>query len=354
MLLPETLKLHNQRNFEFHYIYFLPWKDQMVNDLIQAGGIVKCYSASNNIQLILQYKKVQEYVYTHGIDIVHAHLPWAGFLSRLLSYKIKIPVLYTEHNKQERYHKITFWLNKLSFNFQNIAIAVSNDVSSSIIQHIRPEISVKTVLNGVNTEYFQRDIQSGLNIRKKYGIPDKALVVGTVSVFRFQKRLHEWMKVFSNATRDNDQLFGIIVGDGPLKEELLELRKELRLEDRLLMPGLQTNTRDWYSAMDIFMMTSVFEGLPIALLEAMSMGCSIACTNAGGIREVIINGKSGIMVDVEEWQELIHSLHSLNDQNLRVRLSINARKRVIEAFSLQRMVSELENCYLEAKEGVGT
>lgn len=353
MLLPETLKLHNQEQFEFHYIYFLPWKDQMVSEIRNAGGRITCFNANNNLQLVRQFKAVKKYIIDHGVDIIHAHLPWAGFLSRMIFKSLKIPVLYTEHNKQERYHKITYYLNRWTFNSQSIGIAVSKDVRESIYKNISPNIPVKTILNGVNTDYFMRDKEAGFKVRRQTGIPESAVVVGTIAVFRFQKRLKEWLQVFAKAAQYNPNLFGIIVGDGPLKNELEDERKRLGLENRVIMPGLQTNTRDWFSVMDIFMMTSVFEGLPIALLEAMSVQCAILTTDAGGIKEVIQEKEDGIIVAVEDWKQLSGKLSMLaNDMAAVENFGSNGRRRVIREFSMKRMVRELEEVYSEAAEAI--
>ncbi|MCX2745206.1 glycosyltransferase [Mangrovivirga sp. M17] len=348
MLLPETLKIHNTEKFEFHYIYFLPWKDQMVSAIEEGEGKVTCFNASNNIKIMLQAKRVVDYCKEYNIDIIHCHLPWAGFLGRVVHKISGIPVLYTEHNKQERYHKITYFLNKLTFNWQNTGIAVSGDVSDSIQNNIRPSVPVKTILNGVNTRAFKKNVEAGNVIRKKLGLPDDGLLVGTVAVFRFQKRLKEWLQAFAKASEQNENLYGVIVGDGPLKQEILQERQRLGLEDRVFMPGLQTNTIDWFSAMDVFMMTSEFEGLPIALLEAMSMECAVVTTNAGGIKEVIEDGKSGSMVKVEDWQKLSGEINELvNNRDKLKLLQKGARERVVESFSLQNMVSQLEDLYLE-------
>jgi glycosyltransferase involved in cell wall biosynthesis len=316
-----------------------------VENIKQAGGIVHCFSAKNNIQIILKYWDLAKYIRDHQIELVHCHLPWAGFVGRLLHRFARIPVIYTEHNKQERYHGITFFLNKLTFNWQNKVIAVSEDVQDSINKNIRPRISVQTILNGVNTESFVRDETSGKVLRQQYNIPVGALVIGTIAVFRFQKRLVEWLEVAKAISDRNHSVYFVIVGDGPLKQEILAKRSELKLERNVIMAGLQTNVKPWLSAIDVYMMTSVFEGLPIALLEAMSMSCTIVTTDAGGIKEVIRNGEDGLIVTVDEYNKLPELIQGLQDHETRVRLSINARKRVVESFSLKKMVLELENVY---------
>ncbi len=347
-LLPEALKLHDRKKFEFHYIYFLPWKDQMVGEIEQAGGQVTCLEAKNNIQLMLQSRSVIAYCKKHGIDLIHCHLPWAGFLGRWVYRRTGIPVLYTEHNKQERYHRITYTLNKFSFNQQSAAIAVSEDVGSSIEENIHPRIPVRTILNGVNTQAFCRDPAAGLALRKSLGIDDNVPVIGTIAVFRFQKRLVEWLQVFAEVQAKYPKVQGIIVGDGPLKEEILRERSRLGLEDSVHMAGLQTEVKPYLSAMDMYMMTSSFEGLPIALLEAMSMECAVVSTTAGGIGEVIRENQEGLLAPVDQWQHLADKILALlENEPMREQLAAQARQRVVEAFSMQRMVRELEGIYKE-------
>jgi glycosyltransferase involved in cell wall biosynthesis len=347
MLLPETLKLHDQSKFEFHYIYFLPWKNQMVEAIETAGGKVTCLKANNNIQLFLQYPKIIKYCKENKIQVIHAHLPWAGFVSRLVHKLTKIPTLYTEHNLQERYHFITRYINKWTFNSQSLAIGVSQDVTSSIQNAIRPTIACKTILNGVNTESFQRHASPQMkDIRKEFQIEKEAIVVGTVAVFRFQKRLDKWLEIMAKAIGENPKIKGIIVGAGVLEAEIMAQYKALNLEGKVFFAGLQTDVKPYYDAMDIFMMSSSFEGLPIALLEAMSMQCAVVSTDAGGIKEVIRPGEDGLLEPVEDWAKLAEALVSLSqDQEQLNYYQTQARKRVTECFSIVAMVKELESYY---------
>jgi L-malate glycosyltransferase len=347
MLLPETLKEHNQTQFEFHYIYFLPWKNQMVEAIETAGGKVNCFSAKNNFQLVLKYKHIIDYCAANQIQLIHAHLPWAGFISRLVHFKTGIPVLYTEHNLQERYHFLTKFINKWSFNYQTMAIGVSQDVSQSILKNINPTISCKTILNGVNIYSFQRNNPAeGKTIREQYAIPQNGILVGTVAVFRFQKRLDKWLEIMKAAIDKNPNIYGIIVGAGILEPEISAKHKELNLEGKVFFSGIQTNVKPYYEAMDIFMMSSSFEGLPIALLEAMSMSCAIVSTDAGGIKEVLKNNENGTMVAVEDWKNLSSSILDLAQNPAQLAyFQAEARKRVTENFSIKAMVTQLESLY---------
>ena len=345
-MLAESIKLHNKNEFQFFCIYFFPWKSQMVKALDEGGAEVHCFEARNNFQILLQYKKIISFCQEKKIDVVHCHLPWSGFLGRIIHEKSHIPLIYTEHNIQEHYHPVTKNLNKFSFNSQNLAIGVSADVSRSIKKNIDPTIPVKTVLNGVNTFRFQKDREKGFSKRKDLSIPFGAVVVGTIAVFREQKSILDWVKAFKEVNKEHPDTYGIIVGAGPQKEKIQNRVHELELTKRIIMPGLQTDTVSYFSAMDIYMMSSKFEGLPIALLEAMSMECAVVSTRAGGVTEVVRNELDGLLCDVGDYISLAGHVKTLiKDPLLQKKLQQNARERVKSDFSLETMVQQLENIY---------
>ena len=96
ILLPETLRQHDKSSYEFHYIYFLPWKNQVVGEIEKEGGVVTCIPAKNNLQIISKARKIAQYVRQHDVRLIHCHLPWAGIVGRIVGALTKIPVIYTE------------------------------------------------------------------------------------------------------------------------------------------------------------------------------------------------------------------------------------------------------------------
>ena len=158
----------------------------------------------------------------------------------------------------------------------------------------------------------------------------------------------EWLRVFKKINQENSRVYGIIVGAGPLEDEIKSELQALDLEGKVFLPGLQTNTKPFFEAMDIFMMTSSFEGLPIALLEAMSMECAVISTKAGGIKEVIRHEEDGLLCEIDEWNQLDQIALALMDNDSKLRkLKLNARQRVVDSFSLRTMVDQLEKIYKE-------
>ncbi|SFG32774.1 Glycosyltransferase involved in cell wall bisynthesis [Pontibacter chinhatensis] len=316
-------------------------------------------------------KDISRYVKENKIDVIHSHLPWAGVIARVVGKITGVPIVYTEHNKWERYNKITYWINKITFSWQDAAVAVSDDVQQSIrknasttfcsldLNNVSRQGTIDrssnhpyllNILNGVNTSHFLRDEQAGLRIKHELGIPASAPVIGTVSVFRFQKRLDLWMEIAAEILKMTPEAHFIIVGDGPLKKELMEKRKSLGLEERLHMTGLKTDVKPYFSAMDIYMMSSVFEGLPIALLEAMSCSCAIISTKAGGVGEVVVNGSSGLICEVDNYDKLVEfGVQLLNNSDQCSALALGARAKVQADFSINKMAECLEKLYLYLK-----
>ena len=344
MLLPETLKYHDQEQFEFHYIYFLPWKDQVVKPIERNGGKVTCFAASNNIGIFLKIPALVDYIRQHNIQLVHCHLAWAGIAGRIAAKIARVPVLYTEHNNFSTYHILTRFASRLTLHLNDLTIAVSADAeqaSKKVVAHHKLHL----ILNGVDTAYFSRD-RDDAAVRQKLGIPEDHVVVATVAVFRKQKRLDNFVKVARGIADRHEKVSFILIGDGPERAEVEALAAGLDLKGKIYFEGLQHNVKPYFDSTDIYLMTSDFEGLPIALLEAMSMACAPVATNVGGIPEVVEDGVSGLLSPADDIASLQHNVEVLiTDEAKRQEIAANARKRIEQHFSMKKMVKELEDVY---------
>ena len=347
MLLAETFQAHNKVRFVLEFGYFLPWKDQVAKVLERKGAVVHCFPASNNLLLFFKFFTLSRFFKKHHINIIHCHLPWAGFVGRVAGKLAGIPVVYTEHNKQERYHIITRWLNKLTFSWQKCVIAVSDEVAESIRKNIDSKTSVITVLNGVNTNTFVRIEDERRKFRQQLYIPDHCKVIGIVAVLRVQKRIELWLESAAEIVKQFPDTRFIIVGDGPCRLLAEQKIMEFELESYVHLVGLQTETRGYYAAFDLFFMTSEFEGLPVAMLEAMSMSCPVVSTTAGGIGEVVRHGIDGLLYPVNTSATMLASgcVQLLKDQQQAKEFGVHSRQRVMDAFSIERMVTKIELIY---------
>lgn len=405
-LIPETALVHDQSRFEFHCLYFYHQKENIVDELERAGIQVHLIP-SGNLGLFFQVGKVKKFIEDNGFQIIHAHLPWAGILARAVGSRVSIPIVYTEHNTWDRYNKVSYWGNRLTFKKQDVAIAVSNEVALSMQLNSMwdpyrrgEKPSVRVVQNGVNTEVFRRVEPSttyklpntkyqeaitiairskivdpgdsslenggfGIDDGKKnteeivqflspdslkvhLGIPEGAKVIGKVAVFRSQKRLWLWVELALRILKKRNDVHFLLVGDGEWRARLEKQIEESGKAQHFHLVGVQKEVIPYLNLMDIYLSSSEFEGLPIAMLEAMACEVPVVATRAGGIGEVIQHGVQGFLSGIDDWEELEgYCLQLLEDDELHIKMAKAAREQVEKYFSMKRMVADLERIYLE-------
>lgn len=184
------------------------------------------------------------------------------------------------------------------------------------------------------------------SLKLELGIPENSRVIGKVAVFRDQKRLWLWVEIAIKILRKNQEVHFLLVGDGEWRARLEDQILRSGYKENFHLVGVQKDVIPYLNIMDIYMSSSEFEGLPIAMLEAMACEVPVVATRAGGIGEVIQEGVQGYLTGIDDWEKLNDfCLRILKDQNLYQKMAFEARKRVEEQFSMSRMVKELEDIY---------
>lgn len=353
VLLAEGLRVAARDRFEYGYGYLLPWKAALVPSLEAQGADVVCFNCRNNLSIPWAAQRVASHLRRWRADLLHCHLPIAGVVGRSAGRLTGVPVVYTEHNRMERYHPLTRRLNVLTWGWQDRVIAVSAEVARSIRSHVNGAVRTDVVLNGVDTDRFDRSLVDGSTLRRRIGIPAEAPVIGTVAVFRAQKALDDWLRAARILFDSHPDLHFLLVGDGPLREEVSARVRSLGLEGVVHLPGLQEDVRPYLAAMDLFMVSSIFEGLPVALLEAMAMRCRVVATAVGGVPEVIRDGENGLLVAPRQPEALARCAAQLLTDTVRD-FGEEGRRTVVLRFSLRRMMRDLEETYLDVLDRRGS
>lgn len=328
--------------------YFLPWKDALEVPLREAGVEVVRFTARGAPGMLARVPAIAAFLREWRADLLHCHLPLAGVAGRLAGRRAGVPVVYTEHNLMERYHPWTRRANLWTWGLQQRVVAVSEEVAGSIARHAGSRVPVRVVRNGVPVAHLRRDPEAGAAVRRSLGIPGHAPVVGQVAVFRRQKRLDLWLEAAREVLRHRPETRFLLVGDGPLREETEAQARELGLGDAVSFPGLQDDVRPFLSAMDLLLITSEFEGLPLVLLEAMALELPVVSSPVGGIPEVVRDGETGRLVPFGRPSEAAAAtLEILASSSERATLGRAGRHRVAEEFDTDRMLGELEALYRE-------
>ena len=347
VLLAEGLKFADRTRFEFAYGFFVPWKDRVAKELTAAAAPVVCFRRSGALQVLSSVDRVARELKEWRADLLHCHLPLSGVVGRLAGQRARIPVVYTEHNTLERYHPATRWLNTSTYSLNAVTVAVSADVATSIRQRLGPETNVRVIPNGIDVDRFDLVRFDPEAIRVRLGVPAQAPLIGTVAVLRPQKRLDCWIATAALLQQEFPNAHFLIVGDGPLRRTLEALVQAKGIRN-FVFAGLHDDVRPYLAAMDVFLMTSQFEGLPIALLEALAMRRPVVSTPVGGIVEVIRDKWNGVLVPSAQPADLFAAVRGvLVDPAKGSTLGLNGRELVEQRYSMGRMARDLESLYEE-------
>ena len=348
VLLVEGLAVADRKRFTYGYGYFQQRKTTVVPALEAQGADVVCFGSPDAARVLLSARRVARHLRAWRADVVHAHLPLAGVVARVAGRMARVPVVYTEHNLVESHHPATRALSRLTWGWQARAIAISDDVARSVRDAAGEHTPLETVVNGVNTRTFDPAHGVAGDVRSRWSIPDDAPVVGTVAVFSLQKRLDVWLDAARRIHDAAPQTHFLLVGDGPLRADLEAQARALGLADAVRFVGAQTAVPPFLAAMDVFLMSSQYEGFGLAPVEAMSMETPVVATGVTGVRDIVEHGAFGYLADpAGPVADTLagHVLTLLGDGALRRRMGVAARAAVAERYSIRRMQRELEAIY---------
>jgi glycosyltransferase involved in cell wall biosynthesis len=282
-----------------------------------------------------------------NVQIVHTHLYDSGIWGRLVGKLAGAPVIMTTE------HGMTLWkkshhliLERFVNQFTDKIIAVSEDIRRRRIEHegVPPE-KIITIPNAVNIEQFSQ-ASARNKIRKQLNLDSYAPVVGAVARLVPPKRLDYLLAAARLVCQAAPQARFIIIGDGPLRQELENQAAELKEVGCVQFLGSRQDIPDLLSALDIFVLSSEREGLPVAMLEAMAASVPVVVTGVGGIPEVIRDGQNGLLVPPHEPERLAQAiLNLIGDPGLRRNLAEQGLKTVNAHFSANAVSRQIIALY---------
>ncbi|MBO9684607.1 MAG: glycosyltransferase family 4 protein, partial [Flavisolibacter sp.] len=277
-----------------------------------------------------KWKKVKEWIRSEKIDLIHAHGTRANSNILWAARSLGIPVVYTIHgwsfhdDQNPVVKKIRVLGEKYLTSKSTLNISVSQSNKETGHKYFNGFRSV-VVNNGINTNVFNPE-RTFKDIRQELNIPENATLVLFLARFTHQKQPIVLLKAFIEAAKKDESLFLLMVGDGEQKEEAIQLFETSGFKNRIILSSFRQDVPDILAAADIFVLASLWEGLPIALLEAMSMGKAIIATKVDGTREILRHKENGFLIETDNLQQnLTNSLLELssNDQ-LKSELQRNA------------------------------
>jgi len=199
--------------------------------------------------------------------------------------------------------------------------------------------AMAVVSNGFDVDRFTPDPEAGRKLRREWRIPENALLVGLVARLDPMKDHKTFLEAARAAAEQDSALHFVCVGDGPLRDELVGFSEGLSFGDRLVWAGARSDMPAVYSALDMCCLSSITEGFPNVLGEAMACGVPCVTTDVGDASFLV--GDSGLVVPPRDFQALAGGIQEMAAR-VRSKKSGDPRTRIVEHFSLSRMVESVE------------
>lgn len=297
------------------------------------------------------WKKVATLLVEEEIDVVHCHGTRAISNVFKAAKSLNLPIIYSIHgwsfhDDQPRYiKKIKILCEHFLTSRADVNIAVSESNRASGTAVIK---SFKAVVinNGINQQKFNPG-KNFKNIREEINVNNSAILIIFIARFTAHKQPLSLIKAFAIALKSHPGLQLLMVGEGDETAQANELVKRERIEDNIHFLPFRQDVPDLLAAADIFVLPSLWEGLPIGLIEAMSMGKAVIATNVDGSREIVKNDYSGLLIETDNLvANLTKAILDLaGSKSLREKLSNNALKTVSLNFNAAKMTKKIEKVY---------
>jgi glycosyltransferase involved in cell wall biosynthesis len=279
-------------------------------------------------------------------DVIHAHDPMGVALTAMA---LQMPVSPSPAPKVVAARRVDFHLKRHAFSkwkyrHVDLFIAASRTIASILETDGIPRDRIVVVHDGVNIGVI--DKQEPVDARATFWLPHGAPLVGNVAALAPHKGQRHLVAAAARVVRDVPDARFLIIGEGELHEALEKQIKTLALERHVMLAGFRPDAIGLMKSMDLVAMSSVTEGLGSAVLEAMACSRAIVSTRAGGLPEVVADGETGLLVPPHDEPALAAALVTLlRDASKRAAMGNAGRARVVNEFSVERMVAKTLEAY---------
>lgn len=286
--------------------------------------------------------KIRKFIKENKMDIIHSHGYKSNFYGLLASLNLNINRITTCHNwiGNGRKMKLYEYIDKLLLRNFDKVIAISEELKNEILRS--GIFKVMIINNGIDIERFKLQATGHrLKIKEAFGIKENEKAIGTVGRLTVEKGHSYLIETFEKAVKEFPDTKLLIVGDGPLKESLESRAMSLGLKDNIIFTGIRNDIPELLSIMDIFVLPSLKEGMPMVLLEAMAARKAIIATKVGAVIKIIDDGVTGLLIKPTDVNSMCDCLTRLLKNTEKARLlSEKAYEKVKSEFSASKMAEQ--------------
>lgn len=344
-LLVAAAGAHDLNRFQVECAYVLPWKDHLVGELESAGVRSHCLSTKRtDRRWPLRLAKL---VRSGGYDVVHVHSPLPASVARLAARFMRAdrrPAgVSTEHNRWETHRLPTRLLNRITSRWDDASFAVTDEVRESMRGRVGEH--AVTLRHGIDVERVAAERVHRADVRAELGIGEGEFVVVTAANFREQKDYPNLLRAARLLADRGVAVRIVAIGQGPQEAEIRALHASLDLGDRVILTGFRNDATRVMAACDAFTLASKWEGLPVAVMEALAIELPVVATDVGGMAEELHHEVDALLVPPGDSAALADAIERVaTDAALCERLGAAAAARAPE-FAVERTVGEIEATY---------
>jgi glycosyltransferase involved in cell wall biosynthesis len=287
-------------------------------------------------------------------DIVHTHIQVLRYVLPTTLLFRNTRFVHTVHNLAEyEVEPKARWIQRYSFRHGVVPIAVAEKVALSLSQLYQIQ-ECKVILNGIPTSQYARPRLTREEWRRRERFEDDDVLFVSVARFAPQKNHALLLNAFASGLGQDSKAHLVLVGDGQNREQLEAQARELGIRNQVRFLGLRTDIPEVLGAMDVFVLSSDFEGNPLSVMEAMASGLPIVSTAVGGIPDLVEDRKEGMLVRAGDVNDLASSMTLLmREEETRRGFGRAAALRAREQFDVSKMVEAYEEVYDEMVQGSG-
>lgn len=294
--------------------------------------------------------ELARFVRRHDVEVVHAHMARDYSLAAYAARRQRNAKFFVTRH-------VLFPLNPLhrqTLGRAHRIIAVSNAVAHELRRaRIANNDRIAVVRNGVDVDRFKRALAQfdRAEFLRSKELPAQCVLVGSVGELRTLKRHDDFIRAAALIAPKFPQAHFVLAGidttpTGEVRRQLAQLVSELQLAERFHFLGWVDEAEKLLAAMDVFVSASETESFGLAIAEAMAAGSAVVATETEGAREVVEDQRTGILVPIGNVPRIAEAIAALlTEKEQRARISLRAKEAVVEKFSLQRMVDEIEAIY---------
>jgi glycosyltransferase involved in cell wall biosynthesis len=304
------------------------------------------YKNPYNLLQILQLYRIFK---KHHPDIIHTHGYKPNILGFLVAKLFEVPIMTTVHGLHSGRDNRLIWFGlKLLTLFDRI-IVVSDQIKRELKTMKVPPGKLITIRNVPPIE-TKENWATANTFREEIGIPPNAKLIGFVGRLEPIKGCSLFIRSIPRVIKSNLDSYFVVVGDGVERKSLESLARELGIENRVYFCGFRDDPMNIFQSLDLYVLPSLSEGIPLAMLEAMSTGVPVVATSVGGIPEVIQDKVNGLLVPLQDPVALAEGiLETLNNSNETAKRVVEAKNTIINEFNQGKWIERVENIYLEMK-----